>query len=280
VVPREELSTAMSQMWARDMGVRIAGPPLGGVLFAAARWLPFLADAISYAAAIVGVSVIRRPLGPDAKDVDEREPLLRSVVSGLRYLGGHPYLRFVAWWAAVMNMLGAGLMLLVILLVRSHGGGPSAIGATQAVGAVGGLAGAVASAWVIRRLAGRSLVIALGWCMAAAAFAMALVDSAWAIGPALAVVTFVAVPLNVVFDTYETQLLPDEMVGRVTTAIDLAASGLRWAAPLAVGFAVSATSAATAAAIWGAAFSVVALLVQLNRSVRVLDQPVEAVGAG
>ena len=279
VVPGEQFSTAMSQMWARDMGVRIAGPPLGGVLFATSRSLPFLADAISYAAAVVGVSVIRRPLGPDHDEATEREPLLRSVGSGLRYLGRHPYLRFVAWWAAVMNMLGAGLMLLVILLVRARGGGASAIGATQAVGALGGLLGAIVSGAVIRRLAGRMLVIALGWCMAAAAFAMALIHSAWAIGPALAVVTFVAVPLNVVFDTYETQLLPDEMVGRVTTAIDLAASGLRWAAPLAVGFVVSATSESMAAAIWGVAFSVVAVLVMVNRSVRVLDQPIEAIAA-
>jgi MFS family permease len=279
VVPSEEFSTAMSQMWARDMGVRIAGPPLGGVLFAAARWLPFLADAVSYVGAIVGVTAIRRRLGPDHEAVAEREPLLHSVGSGLRYLGRHPYLRFVAWWAAVMNMLGSGLMLLVILLVHARGGGPSAIGVTQAVGAAGGLAGAVVSGWVIRRLAGRSLVVALGWCMAAAAFSMGLISSPWSIAPALAVVTFVAVPLNVVFDTYETQLLPDEMVGRVTTAIDLAANGLRWAAPLAIGFVVNATSAATAAVIWGGTFSVVALLVQVNRNVYVLDQPIETIAA-
>jgi hypothetical protein len=108
---------------------------------------------------------------------------------------------------------------------------------------------------------------------------MGLISSPWSIAPALAVVTFVAVPLNVVFDTYETQLLPDEMVGRVTTAIDLAANGLRWAAPLAIGFVVNATSAATAAVIWGGTFSVVALLVQVNRNVYVLDQPIETIAA-
>lgn len=279
VVPSEDFSTAMSQMWTRDMGVRIAGPPLGGVLFAAARWLPFLADAVSYVAAVVGVTVIRRPLGPDPIEAEDRESLLRSAVSGLRFLGRHPYLRFVAWWAAVMNLLAGGLMLLVILLVRARGGGPSVIGATQALGAAGGLAGALTSAWVIRRLAGRSLVIALSWCMALAAFAMAVIPSPWGIGPALAVVSFVAVPLNVVFDTYETQLLPDAMLGRVTTAVDLAANGLRWLAPLAVGFIVSASSPATAAAVWGGAFCVVSLLVQVNRNVHVLDQPVESLTA-
>jgi hypothetical protein len=248
-------------------------------LFTASRALPFVADAVSYFASIAGVMAIRRPLGPELSDHEQREPLWRAVAGGLRFLLSNGYLRFVAWWAAVMNMLAGGLMLLVILIVRGHGGSPTEIGTTQAIGSVGGILGAVISSWVIRRLAGRWLVIGLSWLIAGAAFGMAVVPAPWGIGALLAVVTVVAVPLNVVFDTYEMQIIPDALTGRVSTAVDLAANGLRWLAPLSVGVVVEATSTRTCAIIWGAALALVAVLVMVNRSLHVLDQPVEQVAA-
>jgi len=170
------------------------------------------------------------------------------------------------------------LMLLVILLVRARGGGAQLIGATQAIGAIGGILGALVTGWVVRRLAGRWLVIALSWAMAVAAFAMSALP-AWGIGAMVSVVSFVAVPLNVTFDTYEMQIIPDAMLGRVTTTIDLAANGLRWLAPLAVGFLVEATSARTTTLLWGAAFVIVTLLVMVSRSVHVLNRPIAEVAA-
>lgn len=276
LVTPQQYPTVVSQYFMRDSGVRIAGPPLGGVLFAVSRALPFVVDAASYVAAVLGAAAIRRPLGPDRVDGSERESLRSAVAAGVRFLLGNGYLRFLAWWAAVMNMLGSGLMLLVILLVRARGGGAALIGATQAIGATGGILGALVCGWVIRRLAGRSLVIALSWTMAAAAFAMSALP-AWGIGLMVAVTGFVAVPLNVTFDTYEMRIIPDAMLGRVTTTIDLAANGLRWAAPLTVGLLVESTSAQTTALIWGGAFVVVTLLVMTNRSVHALDRPVTEV---
>jgi MFS family permease len=276
LVPAGRYAAASAQFQARIMAVRVVGPPLGGVLFTAARALPLVADAASYLASVAGVAAIRRPLGPDPVDREDREPLHVAVASGLRYLWSNGYLRFVAWWAAVMNMLGGGLMLLVILLVRGHGGSANVIGGAQAIGAVGGVIGSFASARLIRQFAGRRLVIALSWAMAAAAFGMAVVTPAWGIGALVAVVTFVAMPLNVVLDTYEMQIIPDELVGRVSTTIDLAANGLRWAAPLIVGVIVEAASATTCAVVWGSAFVLVAVAVVFNRSLRVLDQPIEA----
>jgi MFS family permease len=277
LVPSGDFARAASQQYGRDMGVRVVGPPLGGVLFSAARAVPFIGDAVSYLAAVAGVLAIRRPLGPDRKADVEREPLLRSAIGGLHYVARHPYLRFVACWAAAVNMLGSGLSLLVILLVRASGGGAQAIGGTQAIAAVGGLIGAFASGWIIRRLPGRRLAIALSWCITAAAFGMAVVGTPWAIGAMMAVVSLVAVPLNVVFETYEMQIIPDAMLGRVSTAVDLGANGLRWVAPLAIGLIVDATSAATAALVWGIAFALIAVIVQVNRSLHLLDQSVEQV---
>jgi hypothetical protein len=178
-----------------------------------------------------------------------------------------------------MNMLATGLMLLVILLVHGHGGGPTTIGLTQAIASVGGVAGALASPWVIRRIPGRWLTIGASWMIAAAAFGMAIVPWPYGIGALVAVVTILVIPVNVILDTYEMQIIPDQLIGRVSTTMELAANGLRWVAPITVGVVVEQTSAATAAVVWGVAFSVMAVLVCLTRSLNVLNQPIEQVRA-
>jgi MFS family permease len=279
IVPAEQLSGAITQMMARDMGVKVAGPPLGGVLFAVSKALPFIGDAISYLAAVCGVAVIRRDLGPDAKDLEQREPLGRAVVNGFRFVFASPYLRFVAVWAGAMNMLGSGMMLLVILLVRSHGGGARVIGGTQALGSIGGILGALVAGWVIRKFAGRSLIVGLTWCMAVSALVIAGMPTAWGIGLMLGVVSFVAVPMNVKLSTYEMRLIPDAALGRVTATLDLMGNGLRWLAPLAIGVLVELTSPATGALFWGSAMVVLAVVVGMNKSLHVLNQPIGQVAA-
>jgi hypothetical protein len=49
--------------------------------------------------------------------------------------------------------------------------------------------------------------------------------------------------------------------------------------PAAIGLIVDATSAATAALVWGIAFALIAVAVQVTRSLHLLDQPVEQVAA-
>jgi len=149
----------------------------------------------------------------------------------------------------------------------------------QALAMSGALLGAFASARVIRRFGGRALVVALSWALGFACIAMAAVGSPWAIGGIQAVVLLVIVPLNVVMETYETQIIPDALMGRVSNTITLTAQGLRWMSPLAVGFLVQATSPTRATLIWGGAFLVVAVLVQVNRAVHLLDVPIEEVAA-
>ncbi len=49
VVRPEELSTALSQSQARQHIATLVGGPLGGILYAVTRWLPFAFDAVSFA---------------------------------------------------------------------------------------------------------------------------------------------------------------------------------------------------------------------------------------
>ncbi|NEE53657.1 MFS transporter, partial [Streptomyces sp. SID8455] len=64
IVPKEQIATATAQGMGRDMVAQLVGAPLGGLLYAMGRWIPFLFDAVSFLFVTLGSLLIRRPLGP------------------------------------------------------------------------------------------------------------------------------------------------------------------------------------------------------------------------
>ena len=62
LVPSAQLEPALAQNEARVRGAGLLGQPLGGALFGLGRAVPFAADAASYAASLVTLAAIRRPL--------------------------------------------------------------------------------------------------------------------------------------------------------------------------------------------------------------------------
>ncbi|MGW4027560.1 MFS transporter, partial [Streptomyces sp. NPDC005009] len=64
LVPPEEYPRAVGYLQARDQSVQIVGPTLGGVLYQAARWVPLLADAVSFLLVAVLSRAIRADLTP------------------------------------------------------------------------------------------------------------------------------------------------------------------------------------------------------------------------
>lgn len=63
VVAPEQLQDAVAQNEARYFSASIVGPPLGGVLFAAARSLPFVADTASFLSSMTAISFTRANRG-------------------------------------------------------------------------------------------------------------------------------------------------------------------------------------------------------------------------
>ena len=101
VVTREELPTAISQNQARHHIASLLGGPLGGVLYALGRPLPFLVDAVTFAVSLVTVSRVRgRPL-PASTDRAARP--VRELGDGLRYLLARPYFRATAAFSASLQ---------------------------------------------------------------------------------------------------------------------------------------------------------------------------------
>ena len=297
VVPPAQLPTAFAQLQGRTMAIRLAGPTTGGFLFTVTRWVPFLADALSFLAAALGVALIQRSLGPDQDDHNpstpapanaeltehepsippRSEPVLTSIAAGFHYIRSNAYLRFLTAWVAVANACITGMLLLVIILVRSHHGSATLVGATTSLGAVGGLTGSFLSPRIARHVPGRLLIITVSWLLALGLAAIALVPWPWAIGTLLALMMFLIGPINVVFDTYEARMIPDALMGRVTSAINFGAASIRWLGPLAAGFLAAALTPTVATLIIAAILAATAAGTHVARGLHVLNQPIDQI---
>src|SRR3954470_17286136 len=65
LVEDDDLPTAVAQNVARDSAAWLAGPPLGGLLYAISRFLPFVVDAASFFASAVALHSIKRPFNEE-----------------------------------------------------------------------------------------------------------------------------------------------------------------------------------------------------------------------
>ncbi len=272
IVPAEQFPAASASRQGRDMAAELVGPPIGGVLFAAARWIPFVGDALSYLAAAVGSALIRTPLGPDRDDDAPREPMRRQLAEGWQFIRSNDYMRLITAWIPVVNALFMVLFLLVLALIRHRGGGPVSVGAANAIAAVGGLTGAVCTPWLVRKVRGRTLVIVASWVLAGGAVAVAFVPRPWEIGAVFAVALVLAAPLYSVLENYEVKIVPDHLYGRVSTLLTFLSVGLLWVAPIVAGLLADFFGPIAAEVVGGSVLAALAIWVQSAKSLHQLDE--------
>ena len=272
IVPAEQFPAASASRQGRDMAAELVGPPIGGILFAAARWAPFVGDALSYLFAAIGSGLIRTPLGPDRDDDTPHEPMRRQLAEGWRFIRSIDYMRFITAWVPITNALFMVLFLLVLALVRYRGGGPVAVGEANAIAAIGGFSGALCTPWLVRNVRGRTLVIVASWVLATGAVAAAFVPKPWEIGAVFGVALVMAAPLYSVLESQQVKLVPDDLLGRVSTLLTFLNVGLLWIAPIVAGLLADFFTPITAEAVGGAVLAALAVWVQRAKSLHQLDE--------
>jgi hypothetical protein len=158
---------------AGDQGALILGPALGGALYQAARALPFLADAVSYAVAAGCVRVLSSDLrpdrcadaGPGTASVSEVEAAARidggatapapqphparricdELGAGLALVRSSPLLHLVLIWTATVNGVIVALYYGAVFTLWKGGHGGAPIGLVLALSGAAGLAGSLAA---------------------------------------------------------------------------------------------------------------------------------------
>jgi MFS family permease len=266
VVPFDQLPAAVSRIQAREYAAILLGKPLGGLLFGFGRALPFVFDAISYAASAVSVLLIRARL--QEPRVTPKRHVLAEVGEGVAWLARHRILRTTSLLSAASDAVLNALLLVVIVAGARRGGSSLEIGTALAFIGVGGLLGAVLSTRIAPRLSIRATVVGSLAVVAAVLPLLAVAPHPLLIG-ALYGAMFVPFPTwNAVVGAYQLAVVPDRLQARVQSVRTLLNLGTVPFSALAVGFALDRTSATAIVAAFSVGMGVVVVVAATSRSMR------------
>jgi predicted MFS family arabinose efflux permease len=259
VVDSDQLPDAVAQNEARAFAANIAGPPLGGLLFAAGRALPFLADAVSYLASMVSIAMTRASFQDLSMAQGDSPPRVGGVGEGVAWLWGRPFFRTSALLFAAGNPVYTGLYLFAILLAKQHGASAAAVGAMFALVGAGGLLGAALAGRARRAISARAALVGEAWLIACAVPLLFVVHAPVLIGLIVALCEFPTPLSNSIVSGHRVAATPDHLRGRVQAAGTLVTMSLGWLGPLAIGFAFQHAGASSTVALltgWTTALAV------------------------
>jgi MFS family permease len=230
---------AMSVLTARTAIIRLAGPPLGGVLFGFTPSLPFLTDAGSYAFSTGSLTAMRSPFQ------EEREPdtsrLRTQLVEGIGFLWSNPFMRTISLLFSLTQIVFPGVSLALVVIAKRQGLSSGEIGGLVAVFGVALLAGSAIAPWLRRMLPTRIIVVLEMWTWAGCALFL--------VWPSVYALTLSIVPTALAIPTtdsvvwpYLLSLTPDRLVGRTQAAMSSLTSATAALGPLIAGFLLASVS--------------------------------------
>ena len=263
LVAPDQLGEAVARNESRTFGAMLAGPPLGGLLFGLGQAVPFVADAISYAASTTSKLLIRSSFQESRTD-----RVVGGAREGLHWIWQRPFFRFVSLLFACSNPIFTGLYLLIVVLAKRHGASSALVGVMLGIAAGGGLVGALLAPRLQRRLSARAVLMGESWVLALSIPLLLVTRNALLLGLVVAVAELVTPVTNTIVVSYRVALAPDRLQGRVQAASTLISFSAGWLGPLLVGFMLeNAGSAATILTLTGWA-AVLAVAATGSRQVR------------
>jgi MFS family permease len=239
VVPRQQLPMATSVLTARLAIVRLAGPPLGGLLFGLARSFPFFADAGSYAFSTASLAVMQTPFQEEREH--EKGPMLHSLLEGMRFLWSSAFLRTIVLLFSLAQFILPGVTLALVVIGKRQGLSSGEIGGLVAGFGVSLLVGSFLAPVTRRLLPTRVLIVLEFWTWAGC--------SLFLVWPSVYVLAASILPTGLAIPTtdsvvwpYQLSLTPDRLIGRTQSAISSITLGMATIGPLAVGLLLSSVS--------------------------------------
>jgi predicted MFS family arabinose efflux permease len=266
IVPLQQLPQALAQNEARERGAMLLGQPVGAILFGVARWVPFLADALSYLASLLTLALIRKEFQADGPR--ERRRLTTEVREGVVWLWRQAFLRDTALLVAGSNLLFQALVLIVIVIAREQGASASVIGVMLGGFGLGGVLGSLAAPALQRRMPMKGVVIGANWVWAALLPAIAIAPNPYVLGGVLALMAFVGPAWNVVVGAYQLAITPDRLLARVSSAETLVAYGAIPLGSLVAGFLLEGVGTAPATLVLAASMLALAVMATASPAIR------------
>ncbi len=219
VVEREQLPGALTQNQVTDSLSQLLGPSLGGALYALGAAVPFVADAVSYAASLLTLFFIRRPLQEERTAASGR--LRDEMAEGVTWLWGQTMLRFLALLTGGLMVCSVGYPLIMIILGQQIGASELEIGIIFAGGGAGSIVGGLMTPWLQRRFRFGPLMIWSAWLWALTWLCVLVAPNV----PTLALANaaaFIIVPIYMITQyRYRLAATPDRLQGRMNAVFRL-----------------------------------------------------------
>ena len=275
VVPREQLAAASVQNTGGNIATTILAPSVGGFLYqAVGRTVPFLADALSYAASALSLALIRVPFLEQR--VARPRHLRAEIIEGVTWLWGQPLIRYMAFITSGLRGVGVGQALIIIVLARHQHASPAVIGLIFSIGSVGGVAGAFLAPSIQRRFTFGQVIIASLWVEALLWPCLALAPNPLLLGLVVAGLSIMGPSANAVQLGYRLTLIPDHLQGRVNSAFRLLAHACEPIGAVGAGLLLEMIGGLPTVLTFSAVVVALALVTTLNAGVRTAHVSVHA----
>jgi len=216
IVPKEQLLRANSLLATAETLTEVLGYASAGFLLAAVSTATaFRIDALTFV--VSAFMLVLMAYSPPARAAQQAARSFgHELREGFAYMWRHAGLLANTLLAVVFALgLGASYPLTFFLAVEVLDGGTRAFGVFEAAIAVGSLTGALAVAWLAKRLpVGR--VILVGFALVGAGMtALAAAEHVWVAAVVFAVVGVFHAAALISIDTYVQQTVPEHIRGRV-----------------------------------------------------------------
>jgi MFS family permease len=266
IVPLQQVPEATARNQARMAAVNLAGPPIGGALFALARSLPFFANALAFLLSFIGVWLIRTPM--QQQRTEPHDHPVKAFLEGVRFTWREPFLRAVMLIAPPLQVALTGLAFASIVILQQRGTPPVLIGTAWTIVAVGALIGAIIAGWIVRKVPLRVLAVGGFWVMAVAIATGSLLTDSILLALPMALSIMLMPACNSALLGYQAAVTPDRLQGRVVSVILTGAMGLAAASPLFAGAMVDWWGGPVAVLAFAGVMALAALAAMLSKGIR------------
>ena len=219
IAPPERLSAAMATNEARSHAALLLGRPLGGLLYGLNRALPFAFDAVSCFVTAWAISHVHAYPQRTASTGRRRgiSPLAKELTEGLASLWRDHFLRTALSVCTITNFLFQAVIVLLVVIAKSHGLSTMMIGILLAAPGLGGIIGTACAPIFIKWGQKRVVVVCTwAWSVLIALIALIAHPAAWLVG--WGGVGFVGAQMNIALDTYQASHTRRELLGRTVGA--------------------------------------------------------------
>jgi MFS family permease len=205
---------------------QLVGPPLGGLLFSLARWLPFGVDALSFAASSALIATIPGRYAAGRQEGAPRATIRADIAEGLRWLLGHRLLRTLGLMVGVVNLVATGWIATAVLFATERLGlGPRGYGLLTSGLAVGSVAGTLLAPRLSRRFGVARVLLGSALTESVVTILIGLQTNPLVAGALLGLEGVAVMGWNTVSVALRQSLIPDRMYGRAASVYRLVAMG-------------------------------------------------------